>query len=284
MELDPSEYRDSMHRILTSVVTPRPIGWISTRTEERDNLAPYSYFNAVSTYPPVVMFSGGFRDGEPKDSGRMAVETGEFVANLVTEDLAAAMDETSAPLGDASEFDFAGVEREEAVAVEAPRVAAAAACLECTVHDTLEVHDNLVVFGAVEHVHVDERIATDGVVDMREIDSVGRLGGPYYTGIDVLDVERTDFGPWDGPVPEGFTVEETGRLAADPEAFRAVGDAVRAIDDGAPIERVAAETGFDPETLAACHERRTLYLEAETDDERIEAALAEAGIEAGFTY
>lgn len=285
MELDPAAYQDSMHRIITTLVSPRPIGWISTRTDRRDNLAPYSYFNVVSTSPPVIMFSGSTDDGEPKDAGRMAVETGEFVVNLVTEELAEEMDATSAPLDDVSEFDFVGLERADAAVVDAPRVAAAAACLECSLYDTMEIHDNLVVFGSVEQIYVDDRITTDGVVDMEKVDSVGRLGGPYYTSIDMLDVERRNFGAWEGPSPPGFAVDdETGRLVVEPDRFRTIRTALGRIADGESVEAVAEATGVDAEALADCRERRALYLEGSAADERIEAALAEAGIATDFSY
>lgn len=285
MELDPADHADAMHRIITSLVTPRPIGWISTRTADRDNLAPFSYFNVVSTYPPAVMFSASRRDGAPKDSTKMALETGEFVANLVTEDLVEQMDRTSAPLGAVSEFDFAGLEREAAVAVDAPRVAAAAACLECTVYDSLEVYDNVVTIGTVEHIAIDDRLATDGVIDMTNVDSVGRLGGPYYTRLDFLDVQRRNFGPWREPVPTGFAIDDdTGWLRVEPESFRAIRDAVRRLDDGDAVDDVAAEIAFDRDELATCYERRDLYLEGKAADERIEAALAEAGFDVEFTH
>lgn len=285
MELEPAAYQDSMHRIITTLVSPRPIGWISTRTDRRDNLAPYSYFNVVSTSPPVVMFSGSTDDGEPKDAGRMAVETGEFVVNLVTEDLAEQMDATSAPLDDVSEFDFVGLDRADAEAVDAPRVAEAAACLECTLYDTKEIHDNLVVFGSVEHIYVDERLTTEGVVDMEKVDSVGRLGGPYYTSIEMLDVERRNFGAWEGPSPPGFAVDdETGRLVVEPETFRTIRTALRRIADGESVEEVAEATGVDADVLADSRDKRELYLDGSAADERIEAALAEAGIATNFTY
>ncbi|MFB6221227.1 MAG: flavin reductase family protein [Halolamina sp.] len=284
MELDPAAHQDSMHRIITTLVSPRPIGWISTQDDERDNLAPYSYFNVVSTSPPVVMFSGSTDDGEPKDAGRMAVETGEFVVNLVTEDLAEPMDATSAPL-EVSEFDFVGLERADAEAVDAPRVAGAAACLECTLYDTKAVHDNLVVFGSVEHIYVDERLTTDGVVAMEEVDTVGRLGGPYYTRIDMLDVERTNFGPWEGASPPGFVVDdETGRLVVEPDTFREIRAGLRRISEGESVEEVAEATGIDAETLNRSLDRCELYLEGSTSDERIEAALADAGIATNFNY
>lgn len=192
MDLRPEDYRDHLHRILTTLVAPRPIGWISTLNPDGgDNLAPYSYFNAVCTDPPVVMFSAGRNEGERKHTTRNAIESGEFVANLVTEELVEAMDTSSASIASGeSEFDFAGIERVDAKTVSAPRVAAAHACLECTVHDVFEIYDNTVVLGDVEHFYVDESLTTDGMVDTRKIDVVGRLGGSYYGSIELFDFER----------------------------------------------------------------------------------------------
>ena len=191
MELSPADRPDAMYRTLTSLVVPRPIGWISTLDGAgRRNLAPYSYFNAVSSRPPVVMFSGGVRDGEPKDTPRNALETGEFVANLVTEDVIEAMDRTSASV-EGDEFGFADLTPEAATTVEPDRVAEAHAHLECTVRDSLTIGTNTVVFGDVQHVHVADDLLTDGAVDTRKVTAVGRLGGSYYSRVDVMDFERT---------------------------------------------------------------------------------------------
>lgn len=190
MEVDADAHADAMYRTLTSLVVPRPIGWISTvGADGRDNLAPFSYFNAVSSRPPIVMFSAGRRDGRPKDSARFAPQTGEFVANLVTESLLEPMDATSAGIT-GSEFDAVGIERAPARTVEPPRVADALACLECGVVDSVSVGANTVVFGEVEHVYVDESLLIDGKVDTRKVDAVGRLGGAFYSAIDVLEFTR----------------------------------------------------------------------------------------------
>lgn len=193
LSFDPADRdSDDVYRLLTSVVVPRPVGWISSRSPAGvDNLAPYSYFNAVSSSPPVVLFSAAGTGDDRKDTPENAVETGEFVWNLVTEPLAAAMDETSAPLPPGeSEFDAAGVERAPADAVAPPRVAGAAAAFECRLYDSLEVYDNTVVLGDVVRVHVDGALLSDGAVDAAAVDAVGRMGGPYYTGVDLLDRER----------------------------------------------------------------------------------------------
>jgi len=195
------------------------------------------------------------------------------------------MDATSAPIKETSEFEHVGIEWEDAITVDVPRVRSAAACLECEVYDTIRIHENHVVFGSVKHISIHDQITTDGVIEMKKIDSVGRLGGPYYTGIDFLDVERHNFGAWQGPVPVGLTVEDkTNWLTVEVDEFEAVRDAVRRIESGESIAAVANDTGFDRTKLKDRYARRGIYLDAKADDERIEAALAEAGIKPTFTY
>lgn len=179
-------------RLIKTLVTPRPIGWISTQSADGiDNLAPFSCFSYVNTVPPVVLFRAGSSDGTLKDSPRNAIETGEFVVNIVTQRTVERMDETAASLpSEQSEFEYADIERSESVRVSAPRVADAVANLECTLHDSMDVYDSTLVLGDVEYVHLDERATTDGTVDAEKVDTVGRLGGPYYTGIEPMDVER----------------------------------------------------------------------------------------------
>jgi flavin reductase (DIM6/NTAB) family NADH-FMN oxidoreductase RutF len=135
--------------------------------------------------------SGSGEGGSRKDSARNAIETGEFVANVVTESLAEQMDRTSENLPpDESEFEFAEVESAESVTVNPPRVANAVANLECTLYDSLEVYDSHMVIGTVDYFHISEDIMENGKVQMEKIDTVGRLGGPYYTGIDPLELRR----------------------------------------------------------------------------------------------
>jgi flavin reductase (DIM6/NTAB) family NADH-FMN oxidoreductase RutF len=192
MELDPRDHDwNQLYRLVTSVVVPRPIGWLSTCDGDgNDNLAPFSSFNYVSHQPPVLMFTAGPREnGELKDTPHNAIERGEFVFNLVSSSLAARMVRTSEALpADESEFDFAGIERVDSVTVAPPRVADAAVSLECSLYDTYRFdHGRVMVMGEVTHAHVDEAVLTDGEVDASKVDAVGRLGGPYYTGTDVVE-------------------------------------------------------------------------------------------------
>lgn len=180
-------------RIVKSAVTPRPISWISTTSPNGvDNLAPFSCYNYISSDYPVVMFSSKVREGGiQKDTAHNVVETGEFVVNVVTEHVAEKMDETSAELPpEESEFDFADLERAASTRVGPPRVAEAVIAMECTEIESLDVKDRSVFFGEVETFHIADEVLADGKVEMEALDTVGRLGGPYYTGVERLELTR----------------------------------------------------------------------------------------------
>lgn len=181
------------YRVITSLIVPRPIGWISTRHPDGTvNLAPYSYFNAVCSTPPVLMFSAGSSSGELKDTPRNATASEEFVMNLVTEETIREMDKTSAKLpDDESEFEYAELTPVESTTVRPPRVAEAAANLECKLYETLTIYTNTVVFGEVTYIHIDNSLITNGDVDATKVNAIGRLGGPYYSKIDRSDYQRS---------------------------------------------------------------------------------------------
>ena len=169
------------HDPFKAIVAPRPIGWISTRAGDGTvNLAPYSFFNALSDKPKLVMFSSvGL-----KDSASLAIETGEFVANLATRALAEAVNRTSAPAGRGmSEFAIAGLTEAECRLVAAPRVAESPAALECKVTQSFRPKAlgggesaNTVVIGEVVGIHIDENILRDGMIDMALAEPLSRLG------------------------------------------------------------------------------------------------------------
>ncbi len=171
---------------MKALVVPRPIGWISTRSPRGEtNLAPYSFFNMVDDEPPLVLFSSGGM----KDSAAFALESGEFVVNLVSEHLLQAANQTSAsvPRGQ-SEFELAGLSEAPCRLVAAPRVREAYAALECKVTQSLrpaslpgcEESESIIVFGQVVGVHIDDRILTEGVIDIEKFLPVGRLGYADY--------------------------------------------------------------------------------------------------------
>ncbi|KDE60578.2 flavin reductase [Halostagnicola sp. A56] len=191
VEIDVSEVEGSIYRILSSVVIPRPIAWVSTTGSDGvDNLAPYSFSTVASVDPPIVLFAPV---DDEKDSPTNASETGEFVFNLVTEDIVERMNETAATLpDDESEFDHVGIERAESMTVEPPRVAAAKAAFECTLHETIDVGGSVLVLGEVQHVHLDrELLGDDEKIDVANVDAVGRLAGSMYaTTQDRFGLER----------------------------------------------------------------------------------------------
>lgn len=191
MFYEPSKGHGLPHDPSKAIVAPRPIGWISTVDREgRINLAPYSFFNAFSTRPFIVWFSS---EGE-KDSATFAEETGEFVANLVSRELAEKMNRTAVdtPRG-ISEFGYADLEMAPSRLVAPPRVAAAPAALECRVTEILRPKaldgtstGAVVVAGEVVGVHIDDAFLNDGRFDIVKAGNVGRLGYMDYASVDEI--------------------------------------------------------------------------------------------------
>jgi flavin reductase (DIM6/NTAB) family NADH-FMN oxidoreductase RutF len=179
------------HNPFKAIVAPRPVGWISTLDKEgRANLAPYSFFNGIGDVPPMVMFSSsGF-----KDSAANIEETGEFVCNMASHDLRAAMNISSAPLPHGvSEFEKAGLEMAPSRLVKAPRVAAAYTALECKHLRTIRMQDldgndtqSWVVFGQVVGVYIDESVLVNGILDLTKVKPLSRLGYKDYAVIEEL--------------------------------------------------------------------------------------------------
>jgi len=169
------------HDPLKAIVAPRPIGWISSRSKGGQiNLAPFSFFNMINTKPCLIMFSSeGY-----KDSVAFVEETGEFAANLVSSNLAVAMNATSvnAPRG-VSEFEYSGLTPADCTLIAAPRVAEAYATLECVVTEIRQPKDRhgnpvtaIMVIGEVVGVHISDNILTGGLVDIAKSQPVSRLG------------------------------------------------------------------------------------------------------------
>lgn len=174
-----------------AIVAPRPIGWISTRSRDGHiNLAPYSFFNAFSSTPPVV----GFSSEGAKDSAAFARDSGEFVVNLATLDLLHPMSQSSAPLPRGqSEFAHAGLTMAACRLVGAPRVAESHAAMECKVTEIVtltnlrgEPLDNYLVLGEVVAFHIDDRFIRDGVFDTAAAQSLARCGYQDYAVVDKL--------------------------------------------------------------------------------------------------
>ena len=185
------------YKLLTGLVVPRPIGWIGTADADgRPNLAPYSFFQAVASNPPVVLFSAGISNGHEKDSLLNARTTEEFTCNLVDATVAEAMNASAAELDRGqSEFDFAGLTPSPSVDVAAPRVAEAKACFECRVTQIVELGskpvEHAVVFGEVVRFHVADDVLDGTRINFDALDAIGRMAGNgYVTTRDRFDLKR----------------------------------------------------------------------------------------------
>lgn len=178
-----------------SLVVPRPIGWISSVDGTGvANLAPYSFFNAVSYQPPTVMFSAGagHSDDRLKDSARNIELTGEFVCNLATWDTREAMNLSSITAGpEVDEIELSGLTPIASMLVAAPRIQEAPVHLECRYLKTVEIpgwsdaDSYKVIFGEVIGVHIDDSVINgEGLVDLRKMGVISRLGYDDYARID----------------------------------------------------------------------------------------------------
>jgi flavin reductase (DIM6/NTAB) family NADH-FMN oxidoreductase RutF len=175
------------YQLLTSLVVPRPIAWVSTRSAAGEpNLAPFSYFAALSATPFLVGVSIGHRRGVPKDTLRNVRESGAFCVNLATEARLSALNETSGEYPpDVDEFARAGLVLAEAGAVRAPYVADAPAVLECRLFKEVELGpgDNALVIGEVLAVRLSDAVPlVPGTLfaDTRSVRPIARLWGDLY--------------------------------------------------------------------------------------------------------
>jgi flavin reductase (DIM6/NTAB) family NADH-FMN oxidoreductase RutF len=179
---------DLYFRMIECIV-PRPIAWVSTLSKAGvPNLAPYSFFTGIHSEPPTLLFcAGNKRSGQPKDSARNALETGEFVVNIGNFAQAVPMVQTSAEYADElSEWEPAGVTPLPSERVKPPRVQGAPVHLECVLHDSYKlmhgaVCSSQIIIGRIVLIHVDESVADGkGGVDPWKLDAIGRLGGQQY--------------------------------------------------------------------------------------------------------
>lgn len=201
------------HDPFKAIVAPRPIGWISTVSATGvPNLAPYSFFNAVSDAPPMVMFSTVGR----KDSLQNIEANGEFTCSVASQHLVDQMNLSSAAVaGEVNEYDLTGLATAPSLLVAPPRVAASPAALECRLWKTLELPGEgapIVVFGHVVAIYIDERVVTDGLLDTAAMRPLARMGYMDYAVVTpettftlnrprVGDDRRSASvtpGPWDG--------------------------------------------------------------------------------------
>lgn len=173
---------------MTSTILPRPIAWVSTvAADGRTNLAPFSFFQGITSNPPTLMFSPvNTRDGVKKDTVRNLEQVPEFVVNLVSFALAEAMNATAAtlPYGE-SEFERFGVKSAPSQQVRPPRVADAPVAFECKVQQVVTIGEGAfaanVIFGRILIAHLrDDVLDANGAPDVAKLDLIARLGGAGY--------------------------------------------------------------------------------------------------------
>ncbi|MGR3717109.1 MAG: flavin reductase family protein [Thermohalobaculum sp.] len=199
----PADGHGLPHDPFKAIVTPRPIGWISTLDAQgRANLAPFSFFNGCGDAPPMVMFAQTGRKSRPepvKDSVANIRETGEFACNIVSQALKEAMNLSSGTYQpEVDEFELAGLTKAPGKTISAPHVAEAPAVLECRlvkIVDDLpswrEHAFNIMVIGEVVGVHIDDAIVKDGRVDVLGYNPVARMGYMDYTTVtDIWAMKR----------------------------------------------------------------------------------------------
>ncbi|WP_319824539.1 flavin reductase family protein [Thalassovita sp.] len=200
MFYEPKDGHGLPHNPFNAIVTPRPIGWISTRgTDGLDNLAPYSFFNATAYVPPQVMFaSTGSKPDRPdsKDSVSNIRDTGVFAVNIVSYALRDAMNASSATLpANQDEFTHAGLDKGECRTINCPFVLTAPAVLECTLVDivTLRGNGNRMVMGEVTGIHLRDDCLRDGIFDVTTFQPLARLGYRDYSVVkDLFALSRPD--------------------------------------------------------------------------------------------
>jgi len=186
MELDLAGlHADRAYPLLASLITPRPIAWVTTiNPDGAVNAAPFSFFNVLGANPPIVGFCPGDRDdGTPKDTARNIRLNHEFVVNLVDEALAEKMNQTAAsvPYG-TNELELAGLATAPSSVVKPPRIAESPASLECEEWGTLQIGGNRLVIGLVKRLHVRDEIFDAEKLRVRtdRLKTIGRMASPHW--------------------------------------------------------------------------------------------------------
>jgi flavin reductase (DIM6/NTAB) family NADH-FMN oxidoreductase RutF len=200
MELDlEGKHADHAYAILSSLITPRPIAWVTTLGPDGVvNAAPFSFFNVLGANPPIVGFCPGDRaDGTPKDTARNIRLSHEFVVNLVDEKTATAMNATAAtlPYG-VSELQSAGLTTAPSSVVKPPRIAESPASLECVEWGTLQIGGNRLIIGLVKRIQVRDELFDPQTQRIRGelFQAIGRMASPnwYCRTSDRFEMKRPD--------------------------------------------------------------------------------------------
>jgi len=200
MQFDPNELdHTAVYKLLTGSIIPRPIGWISSISEHGiNNLAPFSYFNAVGDDPPHVMFSTGRGNNTNKDTLNNILATKQFVVNMVTEELTEQMNSTAQAVhSDIDEFELAGVTPIASLKIKPKRVKESPITFECELvhHYFLEDHKHggaCVIIGRIVMMHVADDVLLDNYkINLENYKPVSRLAGSGYAKIgEIFSVKR----------------------------------------------------------------------------------------------
>ncbi|HNP33894.1 MAG TPA: flavin reductase family protein [Flavobacterium sp.] len=200
MQFDPNELEHTaVYKLLTGAIIPRPIGWISSVSENGiNNLAPFSYFNAVGDDPPHVMFSTGRGNDTNKDTLNNVLATKQFVVNMVTEELTEQMNATAQAVhSDIDEFELAGVTAIKSDKVKPMRVKESPISFECELvhHYFLEDHKHggaCVIIGRIVMMHFDDAVLLDNhKINLQNYKPVSRLAGSGYAKMgEIFSVKR----------------------------------------------------------------------------------------------
>lgn len=189
MEIDPNQNTMLQnYKIMTGLVVPRPIAWVSTLNEEgATNLSPFSAFTFCSHKPPMVAISIGRKEGKLlKDTGHNILRTGEYVVNIVNSAALELMHNSSAIVPpDISEAEALGLGQIPSTTVAPPRIAEAPASLECRLQMAIPLGEehNMLMIGEVMRFHVRDDLISDGKIETVALDPIARLGGPNYAGL-----------------------------------------------------------------------------------------------------
>jgi flavin reductase (DIM6/NTAB) family NADH-FMN oxidoreductase RutF len=187
------------NRLLTALVTPRPIAWVVTVSASGvRNAAPFSFFNVMSSWPPVLVIGIAPRaDGGPKDTRVNCEQTGEFVVNLVSGGVASSMNQTSVACApDIDELEVAGLATHTSVHVRPPRIAASPVAFECRVRDIVDLGTGrAILIGDILAIHVLREVVldvADGRIDAPKLDLIARLHGRgwYLRSTDRFEIAR----------------------------------------------------------------------------------------------
>ncbi len=201
MQIDPSLHSIAdNYKLLSNLVVPRPIAWVTSLSQNGViNLAPFSFFNAVGSNPLYVIISIGLNDaGDAKDTAKNIQASGEFVVNLVTEELFDAMNISAADFpAEKSELTAAGLHAAPSVHIKAPRLAEAQASLECKLFSSQPLGANTLFIGEVVMFHVADHLIDSGL-HINNFAPIGRLGSPsvYCRTTDRFDVARISYAQW----------------------------------------------------------------------------------------